>query len=252
MLRDSPSPLSRYVPLPNVALSERPAIPEHELKLTLPALRASVVDAWLRGRCLPDPSYPDGQVTSIYFDSRDMLMLRAKVNGDFTKQKVRVRWYTDPASGVPLGPAFVEIKRKVGGRRFKQRVALDVPVAELAAPCPDPAVLREALGALRGAGILVAADLQPFLRIGFRRGRFVDPTSGCRVSIDRDIRGSSVNPGLLPLSNRAPLAHAVVEVKGPHSALSPWLAPLREIGCRPESFSKYARCYLKIIRRSSL
>lgn len=235
--------------MPNAALSASPV--EHELKLTLSALRAPAVTSWLRGRCLPDPSYPDGRVTSIYFDSRDMLMLRAKINSDFSKQKVRVRWYSDPASGEPLAPAFIEIKRKLGARRFKERLPLEVPVAELAAASPDPSVLREALGALRRAGILVAADLQPFLRIGFRRRRFVDPTTGCRISIDHDIRGSSVNPGLLPLRNPAPLAHAVVEIKGPHRAPSPWLAPLREIGCKPESFSKYARCYLKITRRSS-
>ncbi|MGD8328523.1 MAG: VTC domain-containing protein [Acidobacteriota bacterium] len=225
--------------------------PEHEIKLVTPAARAATVSAWLAGRCPPDPKYPTGLVTSIYYDNRDAELLRAKINSDFIKYKVRARWYGDPRSGAVLEPAFIELKRKVGGRRFKTRLPLDVPAAQIAAARPSTLLLRRLLAGLREQGHWAGADLQPFLRIGFRRHRFIEPTTGSRISVDFDIRGCSVNPALLPQSNPAALAHAVIEVKGPAAELPRRLAWLRDMGCQPDSFSKYARCFLKITRRSS-
>jgi len=228
-----------------------PRTPEHEIKLVTPAARADAVSAWLAGRCPADARYPRGLVTSVYYDNRATDMLRAKVNSDFIKHKVRVRWYSDPESGTPRQPAFLEIKRKVGARRFKIRLPLEMATADLAAPTPSPALLRRILARLREEGHWVDTDLQPFLRIAFRRRRFVDPLSGSRISVDSDIRGASVNPGLLAQGHPAPLAHAVIEVKGRHAVLPARLVGLRALGCHAESFSKYARCYQKIARRSS-
>ncbi|MGD8817062.1 MAG: VTC domain-containing protein [Acidobacteriota bacterium] len=225
--------------------------PEHEIKLVTPVARAAAVSAWLAGRCLPDPKYPVGGVTSIYYDNRDTELLRYKVNSDFLKYKVRARWYGDPRNDTVLEPAFIELKRKVGGRRFKTRLPLDVPAAQIATTQPSALLLRNLLASLRSQGHWVRTDLQPFLRIAFRRHRFVDPTTSSRISVDFDIRGCSVNPALLPQSNPAALAHAVIEVKGPAAELPRRLACLRDMGCWPESFSKYARCFLKITRRSS-
>jgi len=225
--------------------------PEHEIKLVTPVARAAVVSAWLAGHCLPDPKYPAGRVTSIYYDNRATDLLRAKVNSDFVKYKVRARWYCDPRSGEVLEPAFIELKRKVGGRRFKIRLPLGVAAAEIAAAPSSLLLLRRLLAGLREQGHWVGADLQPFLRIAFLRRRFVDPPTDSRISVDFDIRGRSVNPALLPQSNPAALAHAVIEVKGPAAELPRRLAWLRDMGCHPESFSKYARCFLKITRRSS-
>lgn len=226
-------------------------LPEHEIKLVTPAVRAPLIDAWLRARCRPDPLYPHGLVTSVYFDNREAVLLRAKINSDFIKYKVRLRWYADPDSGELLGPPFAEIKRKVGARRFKTRLALDARLLRVLAAGPSASELRRALEPLRAAGHWVDADLQPLLRISFRRRRHIEPDSGARVSVDADIRGASVNPGLLPRRHPAPLAHAVIEIKGPYAELPRRLLPLRELGCRPESFSKYLRCYQKITRRSS-
>lgn len=237
--------------MPIAAIDAEPNPPEHELKLALPAARAGALLGWLRARCLPDPKYPDGRVTSVYFDNRGLALLREKVNSDFIKQKVRLRWYEDPVTRSPRGPAFVELKRKVGGRRFKTRMELDIDANEVAAACEDPRYLRRMLEPLRRAGHRLPSDLLPFMHISFRRRRFVDPIGRSRISLDTYIRGRSVGVGLLPPAPPEPLAHAVLEVKGPHDSLPRWLAPLGRMGCRRESFSKYARCYLKLTRRSS-
>ncbi len=231
------------------ALPRQDAPAEHELKLVVAAIRAAPLLEWLRARCIPDPLYPDGLVTSIYFDNRSMVLLRAKINSDFIKRKVRVRWYADPATGVAQDPAFIEIKEKVGARRFKIRVPLEVAAAEIAGN-PSMSTLRGLLAPLRRAGHWIEADLQPFLRIAFRRHRFTDPTNGARISIDSSIRGTTANPALLPASRPALLAHAVIEVKGESRELSPWMVPLGRFGCRRESFSKYERCFRKLTGNS--
>ena len=237
--------------MPIAAADPEPIPPEHELKLALPAARADAVLAWLRARCKPDPKYAHGRVTSVYFDNRGLALLREKVNSDFIKQKVRLRWYEDPFTREPRGPGFVEIKRKVGGRRFKTRIQLDIDATELAAAGYNPRYLQQVLEPLRRAGHRMPSDLVPFLRVSFRRRRFVDPIGGARISLDTCIRGRSVGPGLLARAHPAALAHAVLEVKGARDSLPPWLAPLTRLGCRRESFSKYARCYLKLTRQSS-
>ncbi|MCH7826256.1 MAG: polyphosphate polymerase domain-containing protein [Acidobacteria bacterium] len=231
------------------ALPRQHAPPEHELKFVVAAIRAEPLLEWLRARCVPDPIYPDGLVTSIYFDNRSMVLLRAKINSDFIKRKVRVRWYADPATGIAQDPAFVEIKERVGARRFKIRVPLEVTAAEIAGNASISA-LRGLLTPLRQAGHWVAADLQPFLRIAFRRRRFTDPTNGARISIDSSIRGTTANPALLATCRPALLTHAVIEVKGESRELSRWMVPLRHLGCRRESFSKYERCFRKLTGNS--
>ena len=107
------------------------------------------------------------------------------------------------------------------------------------------------LGLLRDENFWIPTNLLPFMEIGFRRSRFLEPATGTRVSIDTDICPRRVNPSMLPLANPFPLAHAVLEVKGPVRDLPGSLSPLRAFGCRKESFSKYGRCYQKVTRRAS-
>ena len=223
---------------------------EFETKFVLPNLSAPSMANWLRARCLPDPSYPAGLVSSLYYDSRDLRLLREKVNSDYLKTKVRVRWYADPASGTVEGPAFVEVKRKVGSLRVKKRIATHVPAAELAGHDLQSMRLLEVVREVVDESTWIDADLRPLLEIAFLRRRFVEPTTGARISIDTDIHARRVNPSMLPLVNPFPLAHAVLELKGPMRELPPALLPLCAMGCRKESFSKYARCVQKVIRRS--
>src|SRR5690606_22911495 len=66
---------------------------EHELKFTVPVSSTAAVLAWLRGACTPDPKFPCGRVSRIYNDTPDPRSLREKLNSDYLKTKVRLRWY---------------------------------------------------------------------------------------------------------------------------------------------------------------
>ena len=83
-------------------------------------------------------------------------MLSEKIDSDYLKTKVRVRWYGPGDSRAST--VFAEVKHRIGNRRDKVRVMLDVTAAELARwPLWDsrwPALLAES--ASRGAAAALA------------------------------------------------------------------------------------------------
>jgi len=232
-----------------MTVTQHPA--QHETKYTLPNRSAAAVVSWLQGRCLPDPDHPAGLVSSVYYDSPDLHFLREKINSDFFKTKLRLRWYRDGDDDTIGGPAFLELKRKVGGRRFKHRVAAPIRATTLLETDMQSSMWVDLLALLRDEGVWLPTNLRPFLEICFQRLRFLEPMTRTRVSIDTNICTRRVNPAMLPLVNPFPLAHAVLEIKGSVRELPGTLSPLRAYGCHKESFSKYGRCYQNSARRSS-
>ena len=102
---------------------------EFELKVTFPSFSTSSVLRWIEGFCVPDPQFAAGTVFSLYYDSPGWKHVREKVNSDYLKSKVRVRWYGDLLTGRASGPSFVEVKRKVGTRRLKKRIDTGLPAS---------------------------------------------------------------------------------------------------------------------------
>ena len=96
---------------------------ERELKFVLPDGRVDLARRWLDRICSRDPEFPAAVVWTIYYDTPRLASLGEKINSDYLKQKIRVRWYSD-LDGRAAGPAFVEAKLRVGNRRFKVREAL--------------------------------------------------------------------------------------------------------------------------------
>ena len=64
-----------------------------ELKFTIDGRNVTAVRRWLSSICRPDPLFPRGVVNSIYFDTPELHHLREKINSDYLKTKVRLRWY---------------------------------------------------------------------------------------------------------------------------------------------------------------
>src|SRR5690606_23650745 len=104
---------------------------ERELKFVLPAGRAAAARAFLSTLCAPDTEYPRALVWTVYYDTADAKSLGEKIDSDYLKMKLRVRWYGG-ADDRPAGAAFVEAKYRMGARREKVRVKLEVDGAALA------------------------------------------------------------------------------------------------------------------------
>jgi len=201
---------------------------------------------WLKYRCLPDPVYPAGIVSSIYFDTWDWRFLREKINSDFLKTKIRVRWYTEINSGICSAESFLEAKFKQGKKRHKIRKKLDISGEWLS---KSDLCSRDLIGLpnrLLKSGVILPDSLFPVFQIQYKRVRFVEPYSRARLSLDYAIRVPAVNqqrvPGVFPFN----LQNSVFELKGEIDKLPAFLHQLTTLGCRKDSFSKYSFCYAKI------
>ena len=213
----------------------------YELKFTVDGRDVAAISRWLGVVCQPDPLYPYGAVSSIYFDTPALARLYEKINGDYLKTKIRLRWYDVPNR--PAGPSFLEAKFRIGVRRRKVRVATEYSPDRLQAlPLHDQALRRIPYG-LRPLGVPVPEELRPVLVVRYTRDRFVDPVTRVRISFDSDISVPAVNHELLPTPPALPLPVGVVEVKGMSSELPISIRRLTSIGGRKSSFSKFLACY---------
>ncbi len=215
---------------------------ERELKFVLPAGRAAAAGAFLATICAPDSEYPRALVWTVYYDTPDARSLGEKVDSDYLKMKLRVRWYGD-AADQPSGAAFIEAKYRVGSRREKVRGVLDVDGPTLAGRPLEDKRFEALPRALAQAGVVLGPEWRPVVRLRYERRRFIERTTGARISLDRDITAEAVNPRQLSSLNLGPLPVAVLEVKGRGDSLPRALQPLLHLGARQGSLSKYAAVY---------
>ena len=177
----------------DVAARPAPSAGERELKFILPPDVAHLARRRLESVCRRDPEFPAAVVWTIYYDTSALVSLGEKINSDYLKRKIRVRWYSD-LDGCVSGPAFVEAKFRMGTRRSKVRARLPYPADEIARwDLQDPRLLSFPL-LLREQGVLHQGSWQPMMLIRYRRDRFIEPLTDSRVSLDADISGSAANP----------------------------------------------------------
>ncbi len=233
-----------------IRLSERV-----EQKFFVSPQRMAMAMALLRRTCRPDPQHPVGQVNSLYFDTFDLVEHARSDAGDFAKDKTRIRWYGDELdphvartaeSGAVGRPVSVWLERKTrrGFSSTKQRRSVEV-LSEALAPsalgrCIVPAALL--LNTVASFGFFPRGRLCPVVAISYWRYRFVEPSSGFRVSIDSRIRSTIIMPGLGQGERGLELPGAVVEVKGPLFDLPLALRELADIGSTWTRYSKYSSC----------
>lgn len=205
--------------------------------------------AWLSGRCRPDPDFPEGIVSSIYYDSMDWVLLREKLNSDYVKTKIRVRWYGDLETGETGEASFLEVKTKEGGLSGKTRIRTQWPGSWLETVPLNDSALLSVRPHLRSCGVSHPDTVVPAFVVRYNRVRFVEPVTGARLCIDWNIGAPRVNPQLLPGFHAFVLPFGVFEVKGGIDDLPPILHTMTVMGCRKQAVSKYLACYCHILRR---
>jgi hypothetical protein len=195
-----------------------------------------------------DPEFPQAVVWTAYYDTPGLLSLGEKINSDYLKRKIRVRWYSD-LEGLATGPAFVEAKSRVGNRRQKSRARLEETADEIATwNLQDRRWLGFPLR-LQELGIHPRELWQPLMLLRYRRDRFIEPVSRSRVSLDSDIAAVAVNPVFVAGFDRSPLGIAVLEIKGASHELPPGLHAVLRLGARQTAFSKFLALYAHMTRQ---
>ena len=222
-------------------------IGERERKWTCAQARAPQVARFLAGRLRPDRAHAAGWVSSVYYDTPDRRFLREKLDSDYRKTKVRVRWYEDDDGELLSPDAFLEVKSKRGSSRRKTRLAVPEGAAAIRRLSFSDARLRALPDLARRGGEHLPSPLIPVLVVRYRRRRFLDPVTRSRVCLDDRIQAGAT---CRAHSAGMRLDQAVVEVKGPDWDLPEHLVHLYRLGCRREAFSKYFTCH-QLLRSSS-
>lgn len=210
-----------------------------EQKFVFPLGEGPRIAEWLSYATAADPRHSHGILHTVYFDSTDLRHYSEKRESDFLKTKLRLRWYVPAATphAAPLS-AFLEVKRKFGGVRRKQRRS--VPVEACRAPF-DAQALREAVELAADLDYRGARSPVPVLHLSYERRRFVEAGTGARLSLDTAIGTRWANDGVLAFGARRDLTVGVLEVKSPYRHLPRSLEPLAPY-LRKTAFSKYAEC----------
>lgn len=188
--------------------------------------------------CVPDPTFPEGEIHSVYFDSPALEAYAEKDNGDRLKRKVRIRWY-----GGAGKTAFIEVKSRIGAARTKERKRVEADERWLArAPLTDGKWIDLLAGGTRGMESGAPTHWVPMACISYLRRRYLCPRTGARVALDARIRAERFNGDVLPFARAARLECVVCEIKDTDSEASPLAEELHRAGFRLRSFSKYGGC----------
>jgi len=223
--------------------------PEVELKYLLPRSHDLFVLHWLESVTAPERAWPPALVVTTYFDAPGLDLLDEKVNSDYLKTKVRVRWYAPLDGGPPTSPVFVETKSREGATRGKHRVVADVNARELDAAPLTSRMWADIVLTLRRSVPSLPPDLAPVMRLAYARSRFVD-SLGARVSLDTGIAVQAVHTGRLHAPARPDvLPWTVFEYKGQVPDLPVHLSVITRFGARRSAFSKYLACYEHVTRQ---
>ncbi len=212
-----------------------------EQKYFVPPARMSLAMALLRRTCRWDGDYPQEQINSLYFDTRDLEQHQRSLAGEFAKDKIRIRWYGTGVEEETV-PVWLEIKSRRGFVSTKQRVRAEVEASALVFRALSRGIvpLTDLNQTMAGFGFFSPKLLQPVIAISYWRERFVEPRTGLRVALDSRIRSSAVMPGIGRGERDLELSGAVIEVKGPSVDLPHCLRQVAELGSSWTRYSKYS------------
>ena len=201
---------------------------------------------WLTYRCSRARAFSRQTVSSIYYDTWGWRCLNEKINSDFLKKKVRLRWYSDLVYRRHDPSSFAEAKFRIGTKRHKVRVPTPYHGQWIADTALSDPTFLEIPALLAANGVMLGERYFPVYQISYKRVRFQEPQTQTTVCFDYDIRASRVNTFMLPHYRPFVLPTAVLEIKGALNEMPALLKPLVEMGCKKDSFSKYYACYEQI------
>ncbi|MDX2358901.1 polyphosphate polymerase domain-containing protein [Dietzia sp. PP-33] len=186
----APSPPASTPPAPSPHAFNRYEIKYLIDELAVPALREE-----LAARMDGDPHSPHGgyPVSSLYYDTQDLLYYWEKIEGLRFRRKLRMRLYGDPAECTDASTVHVEIKQRVNRVTQKRRLALPYGTArgwldDLIRPECEPGQQ----GFVNEVSNLVSTlELRPVATTGYVREAFVgrEADSGLRMTIDHRVHG---------------------------------------------------------------
>lgn len=194
--------------------------------------------------CLRDKNYPRGMINSLYFDTPDLEQFQKSDEGDYERNKIRIRWYDSPRNGQDMFPVYLELKSKRGFASRKQRRKIIVPAERLNTIRADNTIISMdvILRTLTEFGYFPDDLLQPVILITYERFRFIEILTGTRLSFDFRVRSTLTAPHLGYSQARLMLEGGIIEIKGPSMEIPSSLRTLSILDTDWTRFSKYSSC----------
>ena len=198
----------------------------------------------LRQISLPASEYPSEQIHSLYFDTVDLDQHERSSSGDYYKDKVRIRWYSEGGDMNGMQTIFIELKSKEGFASTKQRSKLLISTENLASDNLGKGIIPRTLlmDTLAGFGNFPSDMLLPIVKISYWRYRFSEIMTGQMLSLDCHIRSTMIIPGSGNGEKELELPGGVIEIKGKTMELPTTLRRARILDTDWTRFSKYSAC----------
>lgn len=217
---------------------------ENEIKFIYDPVATPALLSYLRVVCRPDEQFRENIINSIYFDTRSHILAMEKAASDYLKTKIRIRWYEREYGEDSHSNCFLEFKWKVGSKRLKKRIPLDITSYELWKGLSNPKFLSEIRQQIVcNIPDYVGFDFLPQILVSYTRYRFHEPFSSTRISLDTGIQAKQVGPQAGGKAGRIFLDTSVIEVKGSHDELPNILKTVVGSQVKKAAFSKYYECY---------
>jgi len=139
----------------------------------------------------PNLSYP---VHSLYLDSDALTHYWTTINGNKNRYKLRIRFY----DGLPDGPVYFEIKRRMNEAILKQRGGVKREFVDwiMSGHMPSPEHLASTNSAhlvavQRFSQLMTESEARPKAHVSYLREAWVSPRNNAvRVTMDRNVRCS--------------------------------------------------------------
>lgn len=224
--------------------SDGQIVQRFERKFFINPLKKGVARALVSHLCMPDSEYPSNRINSLYFDSAQLDEYHKSNDGDYRREKVRIRWYDDPATQQGDVPVWLELKYKRGFSSKKRRRKFLIPAERLRNMRNNNTILDRTviMHTLSEFGYFPETPLHPSIVITYQRLRFFEIASGFRLSFDWNIGSFWVSPWIGFSQTHLKLQGAIIEIKGPTMQIPHSLRSLHTLGLDWSRFSKYAGC----------
>jgi hypothetical protein len=213
-----------------------------EQKYLFPLASREMILSWLDHACIPDPSFPYSDVSTLYYDTPELAHFHEGSNGNFVRAKVRLRWYPKAELGGRDHdadvPGYLEIKTKQGALSGKQRFAVIIPRRSLIQDPFSDSWILELPTQVFELNFKPTNILVPVAQVQYRRRRYLDPGSQSGIAVDTEICCTRCNVNVISGMPPVHFPMGILESKGMNRTLPKALAPIGS--CLAKSrFSKY-------------
>ena len=221
-----------------------------ELKYLMDGRQAMLFARYLEEHMRPD-EYGMTTISSLYYDTPDMRLIRASIEKPEFKEKIRLRSY---GRAYPDSTVYLELKRKAEGTVYKRRVPTTVVGAERFFAGEDT---------LGGSGQIKREiaffrdryrDLVPACLVMCERTAYFEPDGDLRLTVDSSPRFRTDRLSLTEPADGEPLlpeGWRILEVKV-QQAVPLWLSrALSECGIYRTGYSKYGEAYKKAVKKET-